>query len=47
MFLGVPYLPFFMVAGGLLLLSMYTNFWFLLTIRWRSSSCGRWPSVTK
>jgi type IV secretion system protein VirB3 len=32
MFLGVPYLPFFMVAGGLLLLSMYTNFWFLLTI---------------
>ena len=32
MFLGVPYLPFFMVAGGLLLLSVYTNFWFLLTI---------------
>nr|WP_257216337.1 MULTISPECIES: VirB3 family type IV secretion system protein [Stenotrophomonas] len=32
MFLGVPYLPFFMVAGGLLLLSVYTNFWFLLAI---------------
>ncbi len=32
MFLGVPYVPFFFVAGGLLLLSMYTNFWLLLTI---------------
>lgn len=32
MFLGVPYVPFFMVAGGLLLLSMYWNFWVLLSI---------------
>jgi type IV secretion system protein VirB3 len=30
MFLGVPYLPFFMVAGGCLLLAMYTNLFFLL-----------------
>ncbi|KRG67590.1 hypothetical protein ABB28_16530 [Stenotrophomonas chelatiphaga] len=32
MFLGVPYVPFFMVAGGLLLLSMYWNLWVLLAI---------------
>ena len=32
MFMGVPYVPFFMVAGGGLLLSMYFNFWFLLLI---------------
>lgn len=32
MFLGVPYVPFFMVCGGLLLLSMYWNFWVLLAI---------------
>jgi type IV secretion system protein VirB3 len=32
MFLGVPYLPFFLVVGGLFLLSMYTNFWFLCAI---------------
>jgi type IV secretion system protein VirB3 len=32
MFLGVPYLPFFLVVGGLFLLSVYTNFWYLLSI---------------
>ncbi|WP_049623067.1 type IV secretion system protein VirB3 [Frateuria defendens] len=32
MFMGVPYVPFFMGAGGGLLLAMYTNFWFLLMI---------------
>ncbi|WP_305804840.1 VirB3 family type IV secretion system protein [Stenotrophomonas sp. YIM B06876] len=32
MFLGVPYVPFFLVAGGLLLLSMYFNMWLLLSI---------------
>lgn len=32
MFLGVPYVPFFLVAGSLLLLSMYSNMWFLLSI---------------
>lgn len=32
MFLGVPYVPFFMVCGGLLLLSMYWNLWVLLAI---------------
>lgn len=32
MFLGVPYVPFFIVAGGGLLMSMYFNLWFLLTI---------------
>ena len=30
MFLGVPYLPFFMAAGGCLLLAMYFNLLFLL-----------------
>ena len=32
MFLGVPYVPFFMVCGGLLLLAMYWNLWVLLVI---------------
>lgn len=32
MFLGVPYVPFFIVAGGGLLMSMYFNLWFLLSI---------------
>ncbi|KRG41263.1 hypothetical protein ARC78_11795 [Stenotrophomonas pictorum JCM 9942] len=32
MFLGVPYVPFFLVAGGLLLLGMYFNMWLLLLI---------------
>lgn len=32
MFLGVPYVPFFMVAGGLLLLSMYFDLRVLLAI---------------
>ena len=32
MFLGVPYVPFFIGAGGSLLLSMYINLWFLLLI---------------
>jgi type IV secretion system protein VirB3 len=32
MFLGVPYVPFFLVAGGLLLLGMYFNMWLLLSI---------------
>ncbi|WP_372380662.1 type IV secretion system protein VirB3 [Xanthomonas sp. NCPPB 1754] len=32
MFLGVPYIPFFIGAGGGLLLGMYINFWYLLTI---------------
>lgn len=32
MFMGVPYLPFFIGAGGCLLLAMYFNlFWLLLT----------------
>ncbi len=30
MFLGVPYIPFFIGAGGVLLLAMYTNIFFLL-----------------
>ncbi|MCW4453850.1 VirB3 family type IV secretion system protein [Flavobacterium sp. MXW15] len=30
MFMGVPYVPFFLGAGGVLLLSMYTNLFFLL-----------------
>lgn len=29
MFLGVPYVPFFIGAGGCLLLAMYTNLFFL------------------
>lgn len=29
MFMGVPYVPFFMGAGGVLLLAMYTNLLFL------------------
>jgi len=32
MFLGVPYIPFFMGAGGCLLMSMYFNLFFLLLI---------------
>lgn len=32
MFMGVPYIPFFMGAGGGLLLAMYFNLWFLLVI---------------
>lgn len=30
MFLGVPYLPFFMAAGTCLLLAMYFNLFFLM-----------------
>lgn len=29
MFMGVPYIPFFIGAGGVLLLAMYTNLLFL------------------
>lgn len=32
MFMGVPYIPFFMVAGGILLCAMYFDFFFLLLI---------------
>jgi type IV secretion system protein VirB3 len=32
MFMGVPYVPFFMGAGGCLLLAMYFNLFFLLLI---------------
>ena len=32
MFMGVPYVPFFMGAGGSLLFAMYFNMWFLLMI---------------
>jgi type IV secretion system protein VirB3 len=32
MFLGVPYIPFFMGAGTCLLMSMYFNLYFLLLI---------------
>ena len=32
MFLGVPYVPFFFVCGGLFLLSVYTNLLFMATI---------------
>lgn len=32
MFMGVPYIPFFMGAGGGLLMAMYFNMWFLLSI---------------
>ncbi|SEO82079.1 type IV secretion system protein VirB3 [Luteibacter sp. UNC138MFCol5.1] len=30
MFMGVPYIPFFLGAGTCLLLAMYFNFWLLL-----------------
>lgn len=30
--MGVPYVPFFFVVGGLFLLSVYTNFWYLGSI---------------
>lgn len=30
MFMGVPYVPFFIGAGGCLLLAMYTNLFYLL-----------------
>jgi type IV secretion system protein VirB3 len=32
MFMGVPYMPFFMCAGGCMLLAMYFNLFFLLLI---------------
>ncbi len=32
MFLGVPYLPFFIGAGGGLLLGFYINMWWMLSI---------------
>lgn len=32
MFLGVPYMPFFIVAGGTFLLALYTNFFVLAVI---------------
>ncbi|MBB3759304.1 MULTISPECIES: type IV secretion system protein VirB3 [Xanthomonas] len=32
MFLGVPYIPFFVGAGGGLMMGMYFDLWFLLTI---------------
>jgi type IV secretion system protein VirB3 len=32
MFLGVPYVPFFFVVGGLFLLSVYTNLLYMATI---------------
>lgn len=32
MFLGVPYIPFFMGAGGCMLLAMYTNLFYLLLL---------------
>lgn len=32
MFMGVPYIPFFIGAGGGLLMAMYFNFWWLLSI---------------
>lgn len=32
MFMGVPYIPFFMGAGSCLLLAMYFNYFFLLLI---------------
>jgi len=32
MFLGVPYVPFFLAAGGCLLLAMYFNLLYLLLI---------------
>ena len=32
MFMGVPYIPFFMAAGGCFLLAVYTNFLYLLLL---------------
>ncbi len=32
MFMGVPYIPFFMGAGGCMLLAMYTNLFYLLLL---------------
>lgn len=32
MFLGVPYMPFFIVAGGILLLTFYTRWYFALAL---------------
>jgi len=32
MFMGVPYIPFFLAAGGCMLLAMYFNLFFLLLI---------------
>ena len=32
MFLGVPYIPFFMAAGGCFLLAVYFNFFYLLLL---------------
>lgn len=32
MFLGVPYVPFFVCVGGCLLMAMYFNLWFLVLI---------------
>ncbi|RXR08516.1 type IV secretion system protein VirB3 [Pseudoxanthomonas composti] len=32
MFMGVPYIPFFIGAGGTLLLALYTNLFFLFLI---------------
>ncbi len=32
MFMGVPYVPFFMAAGGCMLLAMYFNLFYLLLI---------------
>lgn len=32
MFMGVPYVPFFMGAGGCFLLAVYTNFLYLLLL---------------
>lgn len=32
MFMGVPYIPFFFAVGGVFLLAVYTNFFYLLLI---------------
>ncbi len=32
MFMGVPYVPFFMAAGGCFLVAVYTNFLYLLLL---------------
>ncbi|MEQ7420244.1 VirB3 family type IV secretion system protein [Xanthomonas campestris pv. campestris] len=32
MFLGVPYLPFFLIVGGTFLLSLYTRMWVMAAI---------------